>query len=82
MTPDFFPYWDVLLLVTGAVICGWIGIWFSRWERRRDAVITFKITLADIAALPMDRDFHATSCRLIAAELNRLLPLLKPKRRP
>ena len=66
-------------MVAGAIISGLVGLWCSGVQRRKDAVVGFRITLSELAAMTKTDDFHRRSCDSIGFSLSHIRPLIKPE---
>jgi hypothetical protein len=76
--PDCSPYRDAALLVAGAVISGLVGLAVAHIQKQRDAVLGFRILLAELDASLKTDGFHRKSCDDLDSGLARIRPLVKP----
>jgi hypothetical protein len=66
-------------MIAGAIISGWVGLLIFLIQRRKDAVVGFRITLSELAAMTKTGDFHRRSCDSIGLSLSHTRPLIKPE---
>lgn len=76
--PDFSPYRDAVMMFAGAFVSGTVGLFFARIQKRRDAVLGFRVSLSELDAALKTDNFHHKSCDSIEASLSRIRPFLKP----
>lgn len=68
------------MLLAGAIISGWVGLFFATAQRRRDRIADFRSDLSEISDFTKGRDFHASSSEAITRALSRLRPFISAKK--
>lgn len=74
------PLASLVFMLTGAFLSGCVGLIVHYLSKRREAVWTFRSSLAEFAVRTKVGDFHHESCKGITAALFRLRPYISDSR--
>lgn len=70
---------QAIYLILGALISGFVGLWFDNIKSRRYAINAFRVTLSEFVLTAKTGDFYLKSCDSMSLALSRLRPFVNPK---
>ena len=80
-----WTFFTVVGSIIGGFIAGFIGIWFSTINQRRQAKIAFLVTLSELKQDPLftknPKQFRAASLEQLRGAIGRVMPFLKTSSR-